>query len=547
MRNGKIVTGGAILLLAGLLLGLGFNSVSHDNPRDALRKLEKAFQLIKQNYVEDIDSGELAESAVRGMLDRLDPHSVYINAEQMRRVQEDFSGGFEGIGISYEFIEGPDGEDTLTVLSVIPGGPSEEVGLMSGDRIVEVDGASVIGFESADVQRTLKGPRGTRVVLEVIRPGYAAPVEFDITRDRIPLYSVNAAYMVDETTGYVKVSRFSRTTYDEFRDALDELKEQGMGRLVLDLRGNAGGYMEMAVRMADEFLGGNALIVSQRGRDADSVREFRARPRGDFEHEPVIVLVDNASASASEIVSGALQDHDRALIVGRQTFGKGLVQQQYLLPDSSAVRVTIAHFYTPSGRLIQTPYTNGEHEAYYEFKRGLQDDAALLSIEEIMDRVADSLKYETAHGRTVIGGGGILPDYVVAADTASAFLRAVFSRNLANTFARSWFDENGAALRDTWGENRQRFFREFGVDEEMFGDFLAFGQMHGIEIGKEGGFAQQSVDADRAYLASLLKARIAVRLFDLEASYPVMHAVDRTFQEAMALWPQAELLSQMAR
>ena len=552
MRQRKFITAGAVLLLAGVLLGLQLGSLSsNDDTREALRKLENAFLLINERYVEEVDSAELAESALRGMLEELDPHSVYIDAERMRSVQEDFSGGFEGIGISYEFIEGDADKDTLTVLSVIPGGPSEEVGLMSGDRIVEVDGQNAVGFESEDVQRTLKGPRGTKVSVVVIRPGYVDPLDFTITRDRIPLYSVDVAYMVDEQTGFIKVSRFARTTYNEFMQALNQLEGQGMKRLMLDLRGNAGGYMEMAVRMADEFLADDELIVSQRGRLQDTNREFRARPRGHFEEGSVIVLVDGSSASASEIVAGALQDHDRGLIVGRQTFGKGLVQQQYELPDGSAMRVTISHFYTPSGRLIQTPYADGNREDYYRSKQAMQSEAALLSLDEIIERVPDSLKYVTDAGRTVIGGGGILPDYIVELDTASAFGRAVFRRNLTNIFARTLFDRESEALRAKWGDDREAFIDEFEIDDAIFESFLAFGQERGIAIVEEAGpdneegFTRAEIEADRAFLAARIKARLAVRLFDTKAFYPVMHTVDRTFKEAMGLWLEAEDLSQL--
>ena len=541
-----------MLLLAGVLLGLQLGSFSsNDDTREALRKLENAFLLINERYVEEVDSAELAESALRGMLEELDPHSVYIDAERMRSVQEDFSGGFEGIGISYEFVEGEADRDTLTVLSVIPGGPSEEVGLMSGDRIIEVDGQDAVGYESEDVQRTLKGPRGTKVDIVVIRPGYDDPLDFSITRDRIPLYSVDVAYMVDEQTGFIKVSRFARTTYNEFMQALDELERQGMKRLMLDLRGNAGGYMEMAVRMADEFLADDELIVSQRGRLQDTNRQFRARPRGHFEENPVIVLIDGSSASASEIVAGALQDHDRGLIVGRQSFGKGLVQQQYELPDGSAMRVTISHFYTPSGRLIQTPYTGGDREDYYRSKREMQDESSLLSVDEIIERVPDSLKYATDAGRTVIGGGGILPDYIVELDSASSFVRAVFRRNLTNIYARTWYDHEGEALRAQWGHRREAFIDTFEIDDAIFDDFLAFGQERGILIiedagpDHEDGFTRAEIEADRAFLEARIKARLSVRLFDTKAFYPVMHTVDRTFKEAMGLWLEAEDLAQL--
>ncbi len=553
MRQRKFISAGAVLLLAGVLLGLQLGSLSaSDDTQEALKKLEQAFLLINERYVEEVDSAEMAESALRGMLEELDPHSVYIDADRMRSVQEDFSGGFEGIGISYEFIEGVDDKDTLTVLSIIPGGPSEEVGLMSGDRIIAVDGQSAVGFASEDVQRTLKGPRGTRVDVTIIRPGYDDQIEFTITRDRIPLWSIDVAYMVDEQTGFIKVNRFARTTYNEFMEALRTLKAQGMKRLMLDLRGNAGGYMEMAVRMADEFLVDKEVIVSQRGRLRDTNREFRARPRGSFEEKPVIVLVDGSSASASEIVAGALQDHDRGLIVGRQTFGKGLVQQQYELPDGSAMRVTISHFYTPSGRLIQTPYEDGDREDYYRSKQEMQDETSMLSIEEIIERVPDSLKYATDAGRTVIGGGGILPDYFVERDSVSSFLRAVFRRPLVNIYARSLFDREGEVLRAEWGDRRQAFIEDYEIDEATFEAFLDFGQEQGIVIIEEGGqdsedgFTRAEVEADRDFLEARIKARLAVSLFDTKAFYPIMHTVDRTFKEAMGLWLEAEDLAQLS-
>ena len=557
MRQRRFYTIGVVLLLAGVLLGLQIGSLtSGDDTREALKKLENAFLVINEKYVEEVDSAELAESALRGMLRDLDPHSVYIDPERMRSVQEDFSGGFEGIGISYEFVDGPEEQDTVTVLTVIPGGPSEEVGLMSGDRIVAVDGQSAIGFESVDVQRTLKGPRGTKVDVTILRPGYPEALEFTITRDRIPLNSVDVAYMVDEQTGYIKVNRFARTTYREFMEALRGLKARGMQRLVLDLRDNAGGYMEMAVRMSDEFLGGRAEIVSQRGRTKDTNRAFNARPEGDFEEGAVIVLVDGNSASASEIVAGALQDHDRALIVGRQTFGKGLVQQQYELPDGSAMRVTISHFYTPSGRLIQTPYNSGDREDYYRLKREMRDQTAMLSVQEILDQVPDSLKYTTDAGRTVIGGGGILPDFIVEVDTASALLRHVFVKNLDNNFVRSWIDRDGEALRDQWADQSEVFIRDFEITGADFEAFLAFAREQGLRIVEgdkpeaqddEVVFTQAEVEADRAYLEGRIKATLAVRLFDRTVWYPIMHEFDRTFNTANTLWREARDLEQLSR
>ncbi|MCY4171443.1 MAG: S41 family peptidase [Bacteroidetes bacterium] len=534
---------GVLILTTGVILGMGLGSAMSDDTRDALKKLEHAFLIINQRYVEEVDSGSLAEHALEGMLDELDPHSVYIDEESMRRVEEDFSGGFEGIGISFEFVEGVDGQDTLTVLSVIPGGPSEKVGLHSGDRIIEVDQESTIGYSSLDVQRTLKGPRGTTVEIVVVRPGYSDPLNFSIVRDRIPLYAVDVAYMIDEVTGFIKINRFSGTTHQEFRDAVDRLKSRGMQRLMLDLRGNSGGYMEMAVQLSDEFLPEGALIVSQKGRIRDANASFNATSNGLLEDEPIIVLVNESSASASEIVAGALQDHDRGLIVGRRTFGKGLVQQQARLPDGSALRVTIARYYTPSGRLIQTPYENGDREDYYTSKRELQENSALMSAKEILDEIPDSLLYVTSGGRTVMGGGGILPDFIVDIDTASTFLREILSADIANTYARMWYDREGESLTQQWGDQREQFFESFMVDEQEFQGFLDYARVRGLRFGsEEGAFDSDEVEADRTYLEARIKARLAVRLYDLEAFYPVMHPEDHTLQEALKLWSEANTL-----
>ncbi len=549
MWNRKAVTLGALLAVAGVALGMHLQRMVDDDARASLEKVVQAFQLINDRYVDEVNTGELAEAALRGMLQELDPHSAYIDAESMQRVEEDFQGSFEGIGISFEFIEGINGQDSLTVLSVIPGGPSEDVGLMAGDRIIEVDGQNTLGFESIDVQRTLKGPKGSRVSINVIRPGIPGRIPFTITRGKIPLFSVDSAYMIDPETGFIKVSRFARTTYDEFRAAVQFLQAAGMRRLLLDLRGNAGGYMDIAVRMADEFIGDNAVIVSQLGRVEGSQQEYRSSPGGLLETEAVIVLVDEVSASASEIVAGALQDHDRGLIVGRQTFGKGLVQQQYELPDGSALRVTVSHFYTPSGRLIQTPYNGGNREDYLRLKAELHDRYSLLSAQEVLERFPDSLKYTTTSGRTVIGGGGILPDFIVEPDTASLFLREVFRRNLTNTFARRWYDHHGADLRDRYGEDQGRFMREFVTTLEMWNDFLAFAAKQGLTIkvaasAEEGEFSVADAQKDRAFLEARIAARIAVRLFDFRAYYSIMHPEDRTVQTALTLWPHAKELAQ---
>ena len=545
---------GLALLLVGVVLGFQIGAVvSGDPARRALRKLQEAFLIVQQHYVDPVDSARLTESAIEGMLSRLDPHSVYIPADEMRRVQESFEGAFEGIGIAYELLPGPNGQDTIAVQSVIPGGPSEKAGLLAGDRIVAINDSSAIGFTHEQVQRTLKGPRGTQVRVTVRRPGVSELLEFTITRDRIPLYTVDAAYMLDERTGYLKLNRFARTTYREFVQALRQLRRQGLERLVLDLRDNSGGYLEVAVQVADELLGGRQLIVRQKGRRPEYRAAWHAHPGGLFETGPLIVLVNENTASASEIVAGALQDHDRALIVGRRTFGKGLVQQQITLADGSALRLTVARFYTPSGRLIQTPYRRGDRRDYYaeHWRRAVRD--VTRPVEEILAEVPDSLRYYTDGGRIVFGGGGILPDYLVPPDTLSPLVQAVLRRNLDQRFVWRWFDRHGTELRRQWRGQQETFVKDYGPDAALQRAFREFLEENGLRFEAETEepaalrFSETRWRADWPVLGTLLKAQLAVRLFGPRARYPVYQTVDAMLQEALRLWKPAEELAQRYR
>ncbi len=548
MSKKYVVPAGVLCLLAGLVLGMKLGAA--DDTMTSLKKLEDAFLVIKRAYVEDPDAVQLAENAIAGMLKELDPHSHYFDPKAMAGVNEDFNAAYEGVGIAFEFVEGIGGRDTVSVQTVNPGGPSDEAGLMSGDRIVRVDDRDAVGFTDDDVRRSLRGPRGTTVRVEVLRPLYPDTLRFAIVRDRIPLYTSDAGYMVDERTGYIRINRFARTTYDEFMADLTALKRQGMQRLILDLRGNGGGYMDMAVRMADEFLGGAELIVSQRGRTANTEAVFHSRPGGAFTDGPVMVLVDGESASASEIVAGALQDHDRALVVGQRTFGKGLVQQQFPLTDGSVLRLTVARYYTPSGRLIQTPYDHADLEAYYEAKLSQRRDDAALGLDELLLHVPDSLKFTTAGGRTVIGGGGILPDFLVYGDTLSPFMRFVVRGSHETAFVRGWLDAHGAELRTAWGDRRDAFLRDYRVGDDVVAAFMAYLRDHGVEIvdaepdGDDARrFTHDEIAADRELLEVLLKGRIATRLFDRKAWYPVYNRYDPVFRQAMTLWEPAEAMA----
>jgi len=550
----------AIVLFLGIFLGMQVrDGVTAEPALENLNKVQEAFQFISRNYVERVDSAQLAEDAILGMLKGLDPHSIYISAEDMQRVRENFEASFEGVGIYYEFLPGPEGRDTLAVLMPIEGGPSEEAGLMPGDRIIQVQDSSAIGWSTADVEKYLKGPKGSTVDVQVRRYGHERPLRFTITRDQIPLHTVTAAHMVDETTGYIKLSRFARTSYDEFMRAMRSLEAQGMERLVFDLRDNAGGLMEMAVRITDEFLPAGDLIVYTQSRRGNYNQEYRARSGGSFEGKPLIVLVNENSASASEIVAGALQDHDRALVVGRRTFGKGLVQQQFPISDGSVLQMTISQYYTPAGRLIQTPYKRGADEASYyaakvdllrqDFDRLAQERGAVPASQMVVD-LPDSLTFRTDGGRIVYGGGGILPDWLIAADTASAALRTVIARNLDNEFARQYLDGAGQRLREQWNGRQQDFLANYRVEAATFNNFLAFAESRGVSVvdvrpeeTEDDFLVRAQVQEARPEIEARLKAFIARRLYGIEAWYPVVQTIDRTFQEAVMLWPEAQSLA----
>lgn len=536
-----IALGGVILLVIGVALGLIVGLTAPDEESEAeLSTLKEAFQTVATRYVEQINSTHLADGAIRGMLNLLDPHSVLIEAERMQQVRESFNASFEGIGITYELIDGPDDQDTLAVVAVLPEGPSDRAGLRSGDRIVAVNGQEAIGYTHEKVREVLKGPKGTTVQVTLRRPGLPKGLHVNITRDQVPLRTVDAAFMVDERTGYIKVNRFAHTTYSEFMDALQALEKQGMKRLLLDLRGNQGGFMKMAVRLSDEFLSKGQLIVAARSRHEQFDEADYATGEGRFEDRPLIVLVDQHSASASEIVAGALQDHDRALIVGERTFGKGLVQKQFGLGDGSVLRVTISRFYTPSGRLIQTPYGNGR-KAYYHTKLEQHQQDVHRSSREIVAQAPDSLKFSTDAGRTVVGGGGIVPDYIVHRGREGPSIRDVIAQHgWANAFARRWMDTHSTELRARWIEQAD-FVQRFTVPPHMFEAFLSFVVRHETEADppvQRGELLQH-----RSVVEVLLKGHLARRLFGQQAWYAVSTTVDPVVEQAVQLWSNAEMLA----
>ena len=407
-------------LAAGVLIGVSLNSTSE--PKSSGKDIQKFLEvlgLIKDEYVDTVKMDVLVDDAIHHMLDKLDPHSSYIPISQRTEANEDLQGNFEGIGIEFNIFH-----DTLVVVAALSGGPSEAVGLRPGDKIIKVGEKIIanIGLTNLQVTKLLKGPKGTEAKLEVVRRNVNDPLKFTIIRDKIPQHSVDVAYMVDSEIGYIKVNRFSQTTFDEFHKSLDELKKQGMKKLVLDLQGNPGGYMNQAIDLADEFLSESKKIVFTKGKDKKYNSDAMSTSKGDFEKGDLIVLVNEGSASASEIVAGALQDNDRALLVGRRSFGKGLVQEQFGLSDGSALRLTVARYYTPLGRNIQKSYTNG-YAQYEEEVTGRFHNGEVLKPDTTTNRGA---AFKTKKGKMVYGGGGITPDVFVAFDILFMFFPCKF-------------------------------------------------------------------------------------------------------------------------
>tara|TARA_B100000575_G_scaffold294657_1_gene312758 strand:- start:19813 stop:21705 length:1893 start_codon:yes stop_codon:yes gene_type:complete len=520
--------------------------------RSSYETFEEAYLYIA-NTVDSADMYKLTEEALRGMFATLDPHSVYIEPEISAVDQENFAGTFQGIGVQFNIIQ-----DTITVVSAIAGGPSDQLGIISGDRIVEIEDSSAIGFDNDMVQKALRGEKGSKVKIGIVRPGVDEIQYFTITRDDIPIYTVDASYLLDEYTGYIKINRFAATTHNEFIQAMADLKGEGMERLVLDLRGNPGGYLGQAIAIAEEFFPEQTPIVSTVSRHSRFNQSYSSRKNGSFVDKPVIVIVNEGSASASEIVSGAIQDHDRGLVVGRRTFGKGLVQQQYQLVDTSMVRVTISRYLTPSGRLIQKPFTEGGGEEYaYEIYR--RDDSAKNDASEFVDDIPDSLKFTTNAGRTIYGGGGIIPDYIIEADTSrSAYMINFALRKRASfEFVRSYLDANGVEFRNDWENNFEDFRTNFSWAKDELTAFKILLEEKGMiekesltapEFKNDSLFIYPGYFDDVAWMAEgRMKAELARQVWGLPYFYPIVNDVfDSTLDEAEKLWDAVDRLSELA-
>lgn len=525
-----------------------FTDLNISNLRDSYNRFESAYLYIANNYP-DQNMDKLTERAIREMLSTLDPHSVYIEPEDSDRIQESFDGKFQGIGIQFNIIQ-----DTITVISPISGGPSDNLGIMSGDRIISIEDSSAIGFTNKDVMRSLRGEKGTEVNIKVLRPRSNKPITYRIVRDDIPITTIDTHYMLDDNTGYIKINRFAATTHDEFLTSADDLKKKGMEKMVLDLRNNPGGYLSQAIAISEEFFPKGTRLVSTESRHSRFNSKVDSRRDGLLKDMPVITLVNQGSASASEIVSGAIQDHDRGLIVGRRTFGKGLVQQQYELIDDSNIRVTISRYLTPSGRLIQKPFDNGSEDYAYEIYHRTSD--ASMDANSFRNEVPDSLRYTTDSGRTVLGGGGIVPDYVVQEDTT--FSGEVFNFLLTNriefNFVRDYLDEKGDKFRERWEDNYKNYRHNFEWSQDDKAKLLSMMNENGMEF--DNSLDEPKIEDDKLYISEQeykellwinlgrMKAELARQVWGSEKFYPITNDIfNDTLSEAMKLWDEVKKIT----
>jgi carboxyl-terminal processing protease len=531
----------AFIAVLSLGAGVGLDKlISADNIYEQIQKFGDVLSFTDKNYVEQIDVSKLTEAAINGMLNTLDPHSVYIPPKQFETVIDQFSGQFQGIGVSFRVLN-----DTITVMEPVGGGPSARLGILSNDRIIKINDSSAIGFTDSKVMKTLRGPKGTKVKVAIVRPGLKDQLNFVITRDVIPFVSMSASLMLDGNVGYVKLDRFSETTHEEMARALSKLKGEGMQRLILDLRDNGGGYLEEAVNLADLFLDGGTKdnprkIVYTKARRPELEDVYYAHSGEAYEKIPIIVMINHASASASEIVAGAIQDWDRGLIVGETSFGKGLVQRQMKLSDGSAFRITIARYYTPSGRLIQRPYEGKDRTAYQmePFERKEQEGE---NVEHTHDALEDSLGpvFKTSSGRPVRGSGGIIPDYVVGGGSATKFFADIFRRNLFFDFAKDFSEGPGLPIREKYKNNLAGFKENFEISNYMIDEFMKFVATKGVAGDKKG------LDKDLLFIQARLKGEIANVFFGFGGLVSVMLDVDPQIQKALTLFPEAEKIAKL--
>lgn len=518
---------GALLLLSIVTLSATAQQVRFDFGKDSpLRKLQIAEVAIKSLYVDSVDEQKLVEDGIRGMLEKLDPHSSYTTAKETKAMNESLNGSFDGIGVQFNMQE-----DTLLIIQPVAKGPSEKEGILAGDRIIAVDDTTIAGVKMPreEIMRRLRGPKGTKVKLTVVRRGISDKLTFVVTRDKIPVKTLDAYYIIRPSVGYIRIGSFGATTYKEFMTAVDALKKQGMHDLILDLEDNGGGYLQAAVQIANEFLQKGDLIVYTEGRQATRY-DYSAQGNGNLVDGKVVVLVNEFTASAAEIVTGAIQDQDRGTVVGRRSFGKGLVQRPVEFADGSMMRLTIAHYYTPSGRCIQKPYTKGGRKDYEMELDTRYKHGELYSADSI--HFADSLKYYTLRKhRTVYGGGGIMPDYFVPLDTTqyTPLHRKLMAKNIIMDCDLKYMDSHRKEIKAKYPDFKD-YLAKFQVPQQLVDSIFAIGKRQKIE-------PTDKAEQERTiiYLKAQLKALIARDVWDMSEYFQVMNEQNRIVARALEI------------
>ncbi len=516
----------AIILVAGVFIGRYIFSLPGAMSPNSLMiypqedKVETVLNLIKEEYVDTINMSELEEKVIPHIIENLDPHSVYIPAKDLKEVNEELEGNFGGIGVQFSIQD-----DTVMVVAVISGGPSEKLGILPGDRIIKVNDTTIagVGITNNDVIHKLRGEMGTKVKVSILRKNVNKLIDFDITRGEIPLTSVDVAYMINDSTGYVKIDRFAQNTYQEFITALASLKEDGCKNIIVDLRNNSGGLLDVAYKITNEFLKAGELIFFTQGK-AQPRREVKANGIGSCQNTKLIVLINEFSASASEIFAGAIQDNDRGMIIGRRSFGKGLVQSQIPLPDGSALRLTVARYYTPSGRCIQKPYLRGDAEDYYKDIMNRYQHGEFFSKDSVSQN--DSLKYYTKSGRVVYGGGGIMPDIFVPRDTTlyTDLYYTMRASGLIYQYALKYADEHRKTLENyTDAQSMLNYLNT----QPVFNELIRFAQSKKLKIDPK------QLKRSRPLIDNELKAYIARNIIDNKGFYPILGREDNVLQVAI--------------
>lgn len=498
--------------------------MGEDSP---MRKLQLAEMLVNNFYVDSVDENKLVEDAIRGMLDKLDPHSSYTNAKETKEMNESLQGNFDGIGVQFNMVE-----DTLLVIQPIAKGPSEKVGIVAGDRIVAVNDTAIAGVKMPrdKIMMRLRGPKGTMVKLSVVRRDVKDTLVFNVKRDKIPVKSLDASYIIRPGVGYIRIGSFGATTYDEFMAAMDKLRKKGMKNLLLDLQDNGGGYLQAAVKIANEFLPKNDVIVYASGLRSPRM-DYKADGSGTLRDGKVVVLVNEFTASASEIVSGALQDNDRGTVVGRRTFGKGLVQRPFDMPDGSMIRLTIAHYYTPSGRCIQKPYKKGDIKDYYKDFENRLKHGELTNPDSI--HFADSLKFYTLRKhRVVYGGGGIMPDCFVPLDTLTytKYHRQLVAKGIVNDVVLRYIDNNRKKLKKSY-PTFDKFLSSFDVPESVIGDIRKAAEKKDVKPKDE-----EEENRTMPYLKNQLKALVARDLWDMDEYFQIINETSDIVKKGISLF-----------